>query len=464
MPKTARASARPVINQTISLPEPEHPEEPQAPQESFWETISAISEESWDNEYFIYLYRDNPRSNTKGSGYIEKLTQSFDIDWVKHKYGGYDYRALLCRDNRVIKSVQFSIDAPPKSIGVEFTPTAAPAPTNDAFQAQILNVISEQGRQTQSLLQKLIENIQQPKAEHNSSREDMTLKGVIDILTSQVPKAKDPLELLAQIKNLIPPEKDPIEILVRAKELFGGSGAGNTLLGQVDELLGVVEKLGGAVGGKAPSVAVTIATSLVEKAPEILAAASTIMDKWNAITHNNRVAREMQFRTAMALAQREAPPGTPRVSTTDGTSVFPGVSVPSTSVAPAPAGAAAVAMHPGISLDVEPLNEVTDVGAPAEIIPGDAHMLDRFLKEKVVEAIEKGDDAAKILDFIEVADERLISVLEGQSPEAIAKFFSMDPILKRALTFPNWESLLEEIVQVLNEDVEPDSDQRKKPN
>ncbi|MBZ5532618.1 MAG: hypothetical protein LAO20_14390 [Acidobacteriia bacterium] len=414
-----------VLHQSISLtPDAAaaagDPAQDSAP--TFWERIYAIKPEEWAN-YFCYLYRG------RGGASLAKLTHPFDADWVKQQYGGGDYRALLNDQNyKMVASHSFSIEGPPKPSPVEAQTAAPAAAPNDAFQAQVLELIRESNRQTQDLVREVLRDRQQPAGYAAGAVDpNIALKGVIEMLVATMPKQQDPLALLVQLKTLMPTQTDPLDFLVKLKTagLIPDGAAGGTLLEQIEKITEVASKLGlSATGSK------SLGEILLEKGPDILAGIGTVVDKYKGVENTRLEAAK----TIREVQRNAAPPG-----------------VAHTTATPAgPAAPPAIAAPPSSALDVEPIGTP---GAPTSPVTTENMMTEADLvKSKIVKAIANGAGGGDIVSFIGVMDEALLDTFRGVSAADLEMFCNMDPILKQATQLPRFKECVQEIVEVLQEE------------
>lgn len=454
MPKVVRQPGKTRVTFETEQPESQAPPAPSVEDKSslFWETVNSITDEEWGRERCVYLYRDNPKSNTRGSGNLEKITRAFDIDWVKQKYGGYDYRALLCDQNsKAMLSLSFSIDAPPKTPGETAQPAAAATSAESSGTAAL-------AREIMGMLREELQSSRRPNPLDSSPT---ALQGLVDIFKAQVPAPIDPIELATKLKNLTAAPAaatDPMMALMMPvmvelmKKSIAGPQSGEDMLDKVDKLLVVAEKLGGRMGGK-QSVFAVVAEKIAENVPQMLEAVGTVMDKWTKVAEQNRLSSEYRYAAAVAIANanagKTALPGAPGAPPIPGVNRGP-MPIPAPPGAPAnvaPPTPAAPPM-PGLhALDVEPVGAATIPGAPGGVFD-----LLAVVKDRVVNCIQRGDEGGVIVDFIYGMDERLVSAFVGMSEEELTAFFAADPILAQAITMPRFKECIAEMVATINDD------------
>lgn len=425
-----RGAAAPgqVLKQTITLePAADTPGAQPESAPSFWEKVFSIDPDDW-SKYFIYLYRG------RGAN-LEKIAHPIDVDWVKQKYGGGDFRAILQDErHRIVAAHSFSIEGPPKLAAPE-AQTSAPAAAAgmDSFQSSVLEIIREGQKETRELVREMMQRDRNPAPAASSEANPIVLKGVVDMFTAMMPKQTDPLELLVKLQTLTKPaeQMDVLTLVGKLKEAglipaapaAGGSG---DLMGQLDSMLAVAEKLG-ARGGKDPS----IMSILAEKAPEIMNKVGDIVSGWSRIAEANKMAEQYKYASATAIAR---PTGAEVVGTQP--------------ALPSDPRSVAMPTHvpPGATLDVEPINAGT--AAPGAAAPMDE--LDR-MKARIVRAIATNATGADIVSFLSIFDEQLVDTFAGVNAEQLEAFFTADPILQGATKMPRFKECMLEIVEDLED-------------
>src|ERR1700752_5099047 len=96
-----------------------------------WEYIEALKPEQW-NDHIVYLYRDEPKTNTwPGSppAYLDKFVGTIEVrpgysvpmdeagaiqQAVKEKFGGRVFRMIVKKGRERITECRFTNEAPPK--------------------------------------------------------------------------------------------------------------------------------------------------------------------------------------------------------------------------------------------------------------------------------------------------------------------------------------------------------------
>jgi hypothetical protein len=438
-PRSAAAAAPPPGSVTTTFVPPAPPAQDEddfsdrAP--SFWEMISAIPPAEWwsgnqgEKGYKVYLYRDSPRAQTKGSAYKRLITEPFDVEWVKQQLGGYDYRAMLNDPSgRMTSYTSFSIDAPPKETG---EPAPAPAAAADPLAggggilAQFVQVMRESQAETRQLLREIIERDRNP-GQAGALDPNEALKGVVTIFAAAAGRNQGPSlgDLIGLVKQLTPATPDFLHILAQAREaglISGAAAGGGNLLDQVDQLLSVAEKLGGKAG-REPGLAET----LVNKAPELLGGIGTIITKAAELEKTRLQTAQTIRSTRPAAAPGPAAPGAPQI-----------IAPPRAPAIPPPAPGGAV-------LEAEPIGAAAPPAADANL---------DLLRQYIVNAIQRNVDGADIVGFIQVSSPDLLEGLMSLPPDQVAptiqNFFASDPILKTATQLPNFQRCLAEMIEAI---------------
>lgn len=431
---STRSAAAPgqVLRQTISLePGTEGNQPESAP--SFWERVYAIEPDDW-SKYFIYLYRG------RGAN-LEKIAHPIDADWVKQKYGGGDFRAILQDErHRIVCAHSFSIEGPPRLAPAEAQTSApAAAPAVDSFQSSVLEIIREGQKETREFLRELMmsqRNAAPPQPAAPAVDTNIVVKGVIEMFTGMMPKQTDPLELLIKLQQLNKPaeQMDVLTLVGKLKEAgiipaTPAASSGGDLMGQLDSMLAVAEKLG-ARGGKEPGIVAILA----DKAPEIMGKIGSVVEGWAKIAEANKVTEQVRYARVTAAAR---PAGVEEVQQ------------PQQNVLPDPRSAAVASYVPSGALDVEPIGTATIQTQPA----GAAAPMDEIdaMKARLVRAIATEATGADIVSFMSIFDERLVDSFSGVNVEQLEAFFASDPILQQATKLPRFKEVMQEIVEVLEE-------------
>lgn len=438
------------ISLQIPVPAAAAPHEQEAPDDepkpSFWELVYATPAEDWQGHRQIRLMRTTATGHNE---LLEKIYEPIDDGWVQAKYGGGQYQVFLENERaKIISSHRFTIAGDPKA-GNPPTPAAAPAAASGAQSTADLVVVLHK-------LLGVLDARQQPAAPPATVTPSPiadTIKAAAEAVRQLTPGASAEDNLLTKLLNKFLDKMgaaDPLQAkLVDAMVTRLLATQETNLLGQVDTLLSIADKLGGG-----PRHAPSMGVMLAEKAPEILDKATGLLEKARDIAERNRQANQYRYAAAVALAGTQ--PGRPGMAGPTGTTALSPLPGPLT-----PATSQAAATHVGygptvVPLDVVPLSPVPTVDAPAAAPatvgagPADNPQLLAFAKGRVVDAMAHGDSGGCIIDFLHVLDDRLVEQMEGATVEQLRLFFGSDPILAKALELPACERVLEEIVEDLS--------------
>lgn len=434
-----RSASRPstpaegVLKQEITFPQSSN-QEPEANLVplSFWEEIYAVPANAWwsggdEKGFKVYLYdHEVPRSP-----YLEIITQAFDVEWIKQKFGGGMYRAQLNDPyGKIVCKEIFSIIGESKRKPPVSVPAVTANQSADSFQSELLRMMREEQQETRRLFSQMMDRQGNHGAPPASAVDPTTLfRGMVEMFKEMVPAKPEMnlLETIALVEKLRGP--DLLTVLKQAKEagIIAGAGApggGGDLIKQINQLKEAAESLGLSSGGGKG-----FTEALIEKGPEILQAGAKLIGEYKSVEET----RLQTARTVHAIQQQRG-----------GGAVIP----------PPPQQHQEMAQHvhtapAGVGLEVE----VPSPAAQAAL--SDAEQRDKFVKQKLVEAIARGDNGDQIVYFLDTIDEAICTMFEGATVEQIAQYFSTDEILKKATALPRFRPALAEIVEVLNA---PDED------
>ena len=446
--------ANPTIKQTIEIPQAESPaEQPErlTREEKEFEFFTEAQQQLMQDQRAVVYCKRRAPSLARIDVYRQSLQgdEEFNYRWVADHFGGSEWNLMLCgnQSGKIIRSIDIQIPDPPKNLNAkgETLPAGqmlAPTGNGDGSMIQLMREMLAENRQ---MMKEFVSAGRPPN--QNPAVELSAMNGLVAMLAKQVPEAKSPLAILGDLKALMPAPVDMLKVLTEAKALFSsGVTGGGSLLGQVDELLGVAEKLGFKMGGGNGSHQgfwPTMAEKAVEHIPVALESLTKIADRWAAISQANALTAQYRATAARTPQPIQLP--------------APGPNAP-----PAPPSAP----NPG-ALDVEPIagqpaNVVQDV--PTELPPG-AVLLDpvALVKSKIVEAIQRGGSpkniAADIVAGIDFFDPQFGDTLSGISLSELEQFFTTDPILVHSTSMPAYQRTLQALVDLLQEEVEPEPEE-----
>lgn len=413
----------PVIHQRIEIPQQKAEDQESKP--DFWDLIRKITPEQWSSTHLVYLYRENPRPNTKGPAYLAILNHEFDLEFIKQQWGGYDYKAMLIANKSMVATHYFSIDAAPKGASTDFQ-----------HQNGSPQILSPAGNDSTNLVKQMMEMLREEIRNgrvNSGNSNDPVLNGAVDMLKKLIPEQKDPLEIVGKLKELLAPGQNSVMeglFMTMIKKLIDGPPAAavpqpfQALQEKLmEKMLTNIDK----PGGREPS----LGHMLMERVPEILEGASNIMDKWLRISQENRATSDLRF---ASILQARA-----------GQQISP---------APAPAGqipGSPAVVAPGYIPMPSPI-PITPMPPPIEQTLNEMEKLVTIAKERIVYAISEGDDGEKIVDFLDILEPRLLESFNGASVDDIDKFFQTDPILRKAAAAPLYRQILEQMVNYLAEE------------
>jgi len=437
------------LRQEISLspnqPAADAPEDT-APEKSFWEKLYEIPDEAWwggvhgEKGVRVYLYRDEP-----GAAYIAVIKEPFDIDWVKAKYGGGRYRAMLNdAGGRAIAVQKFTVEGASKR-PAEADPAAA-AP-HDAMTAMV-DMIREEQRETRALVRELLGRDRNPSPVSPMDMQMQMLPTMLGvwgkIFEGMIPRQTDPLELLVKLQNMMRPV-DTLQIIKDAKAaglIPEATPAGN-MLEQLSGMMAVAEKLNN-LGGGGPGAGKSWAELLIDKGPDILRVFSDGIKQYKEL-------EEKRLETAKFIATnqpRQIPPA-PHPQ-------------PGPPPHPAPASQPATpAVNQGPAnaqpLNVEPIGAqpAPQAGAVAEVTEAQVTQV----KMQVVQAIVAGETGEDIFSFLKIQAPVFLTgmcfyddagkVTGVVSLDQLAQFCAADPVLGQAAQHPRFRPVLKELLAEL---------------
>ena len=403
---------------------------------SFWEQLWQVPEDQWASDtekgYKVYLFEGY---GLKGP-YLEKLTEPFDIDWVKRKYGGGEYSATLnAPGGKIESSARFScfgesIRKSPQSVQA----VPAVASTSDNFQSQVLEIMREGQRRQEEMLSRIMdrERPAMPAVATPSIDPNIMLRGVVDMFSGLLTKAQAPqpqmglLEMVALIEKFKGPDLLTVLTQAKAAGLIPAAGSGGSLVTQFRELKEAAEVVG--LGeGKGKSWAET----LIEKGPEILEAGSKLIGNYKEV-------EDKRLASANAILQIQRN-GRTIVTPPPAVQTQPEMQIHTTPPPIIPSGS---------TLEVESPTAAQTL--TAEEVQARAQQQSDFIKNKVVEHIASGFTGEQIVEFLDSVDATICDRFSGRNAAEIGLWFAKDAILKKAVTLPRFNAAIEEMVEEIN--------------
>jgi len=370
-------------------------------------------------DYTIYLYRLNPVLPGM-KGYIAKYSTPVTIEEIQESFGGYEYRISLHKGTKWICSDVFSIAAPPKAHGVaDPTLLGASQPnaaTNDTTVQQILNFVNKrldeekQNKASDPAFVSSLELVRESAKQAIAAAYQQTRNPAAETMQTQMMSM-----MMTSMNNIM------TALLQRGLERPESGGVAG-----LREMLGLVKELGGGGSGGKVDAATAITQTLVNAAPQILQAGAQFMEKYHAIARERTVQAQLQY-NAVALQRGGAP--APPVSTIE--------TPPLQSSQPARSNAAE---FPVVDFTQSPAAPTTDHGSPT---------MD-WLKTRIVALIANGMTGEGLFDFIKGVDENFARTLLSISEDQIRAFMAGDPILSKAVTLPNFDQTLAELLEYMH--------------
>jgi hypothetical protein len=450
---------------TITTAPQEQPAEPEEvkPQEErsptwFWDLINSFQKDDWGKVYDVWLVRrgDSKVPYAPGAkGFLDQFMEPINPIFIKQKYGGGLYRAVLRKNGTLKTSHDFEIEGNPV---YQVTERPGDAHRNSGngggnesqLAQQFISVLRDE-------LQKSREASQASPATDNAI--EMMAKAAeksMDMVRSNVPAGSDPAaqvnallgaaEKLANLKNgnafdlgdflnkllanpLIAPiitrlitPPDPLAELAK----LGGA-------------LEAIEKIrggGNGAGGRGDWRSV-LAEKAVEALPQVLDTVKQNREASLKVAEEQRTAAEIRDRTAQTVkelrSQPPPPPAAPSSATPPASTVTPMRTVPLNGTAPSETPA--------------PANGQT---ANTDDLVAD------WIKQRIVAGVQLGTDPEAIVDFLDVADPSVCDQLVAYPAEVVTGFLQNDPILHAAVTHPNWPAFFAAArAYILSDEPEP---------
>jgi len=433
MPRASRMPRNKSEQQTFSVTIPANgtpppAAAPESEKRDFWEEQAKIKSEQWGTEYMIYVYRDDPPQRGLG-GYLTKLVEPIDREEFAQRFGGFKYRLMLLKNNRMFAAAKHDVALPPKAVG-----------SMDPAMLGATGFLPTGSGVDQTALIQFADIIRQQVEKQNPADKNVTellmnaSKSAMEIMKTQTPNPLDSIRLLLELQKQNARPEDETTKLLLAKVIEKAFAAPEKdVTAQIQGVLQIAEALGmrsGGGGSRGPD----LATMFVSKIPDLVQGAVSLMTKYLAVTENNRKIAELQ---------RLSP----------GHNLAPG-SIP---VQPQPTAVPPAAPEPAAPAIFTPLEREPISSAAAELasVPGmpndgDPAMFER-MKQKLVQNILMGVPAEPIVDYISIENPVLITILRESDEAQLKKFFMDDPTLCQAANFPGFETLIKDAVAYMRD-------------
>jgi hypothetical protein len=464
MPRAVSNRNKPsVITQTLEIPTQTAAEEP-APKEAkpdFWTYMQQLTPEQW-KDHIVYLTRERPKTHMNGvvGGYLAKIVEAFDQEDIKAAYGGYEFSYIMKRGRDVVYSGRFTVEADPRLDKGREMSTANGDGAPAGFAGQFITMLREElersrGNGNDSTTAKAVEML--------SAASDKAM----GLILKQVPDASNPAtalkDLVAVIKDLgilgggQPSAAPSIIDTIRTLKELGLIGQQIDPFKNLDTLIGVFDKLDALRGGGGGSRRGNWKDSLVDKGLELV---PQVLDTFRQTREANVAIAHDRARAAENLARVQPP--------APGRAAVPSVMTPR-GTASAPGGAGAEPPGPSVSgLRTVPLDRAGEAPAPDaaaaevmfETIDRNSTAFTNFIKQTIVEMINRGDHGEQIVDFLDGAKPGFSNTLVQYTPDQLAAYFAMDPILCGAVAHPAWSEVLDEARKYIlaeDEEAEPET-------
>ena len=413
---------------------------------NFWEEQEILNTAE-GKDYVIYLYRLQP-ATLGHKGYIAKFSTPVTQEEIKETFGGYEYRISLHKGAKWICQDVFSISAPPKAIGAAdpamFAINAGTGGADATAQvSQVLQFVN------QRLDKERIEKANDPAylASLDLVRESAKQAITAAYSVNRNPAAEQVQNNMMQMMMtmLTTMTNTLLQRSLQAPEKTAVAG-----MREIIDLMGMMGMKAG-VGGARPDAITLIGEKLIDIAPQILEKGAMFMERYQAIARERTVQTENQLRTAQVMrGQQPAPMAAPQMST-----VPPGTPPPSPAQMQAQPTAQPAQGNGGLNTVPFPETGIPPSQAPVPGMGLEGAPTDDWLKKKVVELIARGASGDMLMAVVSGVNENFALTMQQSSEDLIRSFFAMDPILKQAMQFPNFDQCLSEAIEYLHPEGQP---------
>lgn len=449
MPRLSAKQSKPaVLHQTLEIPSSPGPDQQTKEQRpDFWVYMHALTPEQW-KDHIVYLTREKPKTHMNGvvGGYLTKITEPFDIDDIKLAYGGTEFSYIMKRGRDIVYSGTFAVEAPPKIDPTRESMAAAGGETgSNGVLGQFVAVLKDELE----------------RSRESAGGDRSTTERAVEMLSSASEKAMD------MIRQQVPAASSPAaalkDLIVVAKEIgILGNGGGSSiidtikvlkelgLIGQaapdpmknLDTMLSVFKSLdelrGSGGGGGRRDWKAQLVDRGIEALPAVL---DTLRDTRNAqvqIANDRARAAEHLRHVQPGAAPARPSVMTPRPTAAGAPAEPVGLSASGLRTVPIDRGGAAYAG------DAMPVPTMEQGEMLLDTIDRNSPAFTNFLKQTIVEMLERGDHGEQIVDFLDGAKPGFSNTLVQYTPEQLTAFFATDPILRAAVEHPNWSEVLDE--------------------
>lgn len=362
------------------------------------------------NEYIMYVNRTAPE---RSEGFIGKLTLPFDEETIKNNYGGGTYRLMLKRGSEIVRGHTFKVVGEPI--------TNVPA-----------TVIRTVGGEKQSDIVEAIKLLMQNNPQtFNAEILKKSFNDALDIHKSAAINSQTSMpQMITMLKEMgvigaPPPAASAMPEWLRPFV----AAAVPALLGlftkvlepknMVDEFANAaaaMEKIKGLGGGGAQKP--DYMGDLIRNGPGLLGKVSDILG-------------EMRRATELRMQHQAQQPAGPIVVQAN-----PSLHTPPQQVQPI-----MPAVHAQPAAQAIPMGGQVQQGAPTP----------EWVMGKVAEMIERNDDPAFVLDFLDENFPELVAAMRTMTMEFLKQQIEQTPQLVRVVTLPHFEDFLKKFHDKLHE-------------
>lgn len=428
-------------------------EKPERP--DFWSYMLGLTAEEW-RDHIVYLTRESPKSGVSGiGGYLAKMTEPFDVEDIKLKYGGYDFSYIMKKSNMILYKGKFHIEAQPiLDLSREQHNNQLP-PANAGPQADLVKEFIT------TLRDELARSREQNDNPNNDRALDLFAKAAeksMDMVQARATSAGGGLRETIEIAKLLqpPPQKSIVEQLVELasspilkpliEKLSGlftppDPAAEFTKLGTMITAIDAIRGTTGAGGGGPKDWKAALADGLINKAPEILQGIRDTAEVSARAAADRRAASEATERTAHVVGTRPPlPPGAPGAPPMD----------PNATVSPlqtVPIVAQPEVAHPAAV-----------AGAPA--VDPNADVIAAFIKQRLVAMFNEKREPDEVVEFLDNADPGICDQLVAYPAPAVTAYLMSDPILRPMVEHADWPAFLDKCRAYIDASAQPETESR----
>lgn len=435
---TQNTSGATSVTTTIEMPKApaeNGTEKAEKEKQDFWSYMAGLTTEQW-KDHIVYLTREQPKTTINGvGGYLTKLVQSFDVEDIKQAYGGREFSYIMKRDNKLIYSGRFSVEAPPRFDSARESAGTAVASSNgeSALLKDFVNVLREELQRSREA-----NNTANPATDEAIKLVSSASEKAMNIVAERANangsgnSTQQLSELVNIVKGLIPQQSSDGGILgMVLKPLLEKLLTPPDPMAQVTTFLTIFEKIdsirGGGGDSKPKDWRAMLAEGVVAKGPELLREVrETFQESTKAATEKRATAEAIE---RMETARRNggapaAQPGAPSA---------------------VPAHAAVMPAGPLRTVPLERSAPAEPAATPAAA-PGmsaaETDAVGKFMEQRIVEMIRDDRDPEDVVDFIEDVDPTLNDMLATYSADMVTTFLAARPIIGHATQHPKWNDFL----------------------